>query len=544
MKDAWYIYKGSGQLGPFTAEAVRQGLREGTIDPFDMVGRDGSSLRREIVEVDELFLTQEPAFDEQDATTVRHPQGHGIEASSFGDVVFHDRNQDFSEITQPNQRPGNAGIPPIGGGPLHLAADPQTTVRIADAKSPPRDQSPRRQRTPKHYYVTDAGARMLGPLSLEEIRSLFYRGVLPQGARVMREGSSAQVPVSKFLAVFSNGQRGPAELGAHPRLTRSLTTLPKANTANETPISPLAAIGVVIALLLLGAAGRLAWESKHPLKSLSPPTSLNSHPTPTRRAPRSSTRRTKTPSFNATMSDTGRVDGDAQSSDLTEDASTEGPIEPTPIPAPPIPAPLAFRDELDIDEQATHPTNPSSNRRHNEPRPSLERVNRKSPRVSRPKIARSRPASIATEVARPSVRNPTISTKLRPRLAAIPTSTPTALPTPSTASAPTPAPTKAAASPASRGIGSLVDGTQVRNFGPLSFDRNALSQCQAACTITFNSSDGSIRGVFFKKIWGPALERSSGSVYVSGSVRKADGGTKIILIRRPIISRSTLAFPT
>jgi len=527
VKDAWYIYKGSGQLGPFTAEAVRQGLREGTIDPFDMVGRDGSSLRREIVEVDELFLTQEPDFEEH-ATAVRQPQGHGIEASSFGDVEFHDRSQAFSELTQPSRRPGNAGIPAIGGGPLHLAADPQTTVRIADAKSPPAEQLPRRQRTPKHYYVTDAGARMLGPLSLEEIRSLFYRGVLPQGARVMREGSSAQVPVSKFLAVFSNGQRRPAELGAHPRLTRSLTTLPKASTANETPISPFAIIGTVIALLLLGAAGRLAWESKHPLKSLSPSTSLNSHPTPTRRAPKSSTRRTETTSFNATMSDAGRVDGGAQSSDLPDDAPTEGPLQPTPIPAPPV-----FKDELGINEQATHPSNRSSNSRDNEPRPSLERANRKSQRVSRPKIARSRPASIATEVARPSVRNSTISTKSRPRLAAIPASIPTAGPTPSATPAPTPAPapaaTKAAASNASRGVKSLVDGTQVRNFGPLSFDRNALSQCQAACTITFNGSDGSIRGVFFKKIWGPAPERSSGSVYVSGSVRKADGGTKIIL---------------
>ena len=528
MKDAWYIYKGSGQLGPFTAEAIRQGLREGTIDPFDMVGRDGSSLRREIVEVDELFVTQEPAYEEQDATAVRQPQGHDIPASSFGDIGFQDRSQDFSEITQPNQRPGNAGIPAIGGGPLHLAADPQTTVRIADAKSPPRNQSPRRQRTPKHYYVTDAGARMLGPLSLEEIRSLFYRGVLPQGARVMREGSSAQVPVSKFLAVFSNGQRSPAELGAHPRLTRSLTTSPKASTANETPISPLAVFGMVIALLLLGAAGRLAWESKRPLKSLSPSTSLNSLPTPARRAPKSSTRRTKTPSFNATISDTGRVDGGAQSADLPEDTPLEEPFQLTPIPAPP-----AFKDELGINEQATQPSSRNSNRRDREPRPSLERANPQSQRLSRQKLARRRPASIAIQVARPSPRNSTISAKSRPRLAAVPASTSTARPTPSTTRATIPATnppiTKAAASPTSRGIGSLVDGTQVRNFGPLSFDRNALSQCQAACTITFNSSDGSVRGVFFKKIWGPALERSTGSVYVSGSVRKADGGTKIIL---------------
>ena len=526
MKDAWYIYKGTGQLGPFTAEAVRQGLREGTIDPFDMVGRDGSSLRREIVEVDELFHTQEPAFADQDATAVRQSHGHGIEESSFGDTEFKDHSQDFSEITQPNQRPGNAGIAAIGGGPLHLAADPQTTVRIADAKSPPRDQSPRRQRTPKHYYVTDAGERMLGPLSLEEIRSLFYRGVLPQGARVMRDGSSAQVPVGKFLDVFSNGQRRPAELGAHPRLTQSLTALPKANLSDRTPISPIAIISMVVALFLLGAAGRLAWESKYPLKSLSPLAAPNSHTTPTRREPKPPTRRPKTPTLKTTPSGADRADPAAQSSDLPEDAPTEGPTQPTPIPPPPV-----FKDELDINERATQPTNRSSNRSDNGPRPNLDRTSRNSQRLSRPKLARSRPASIAIEVARPSRINPSISQKSRPRLSAIPASTPTAAPTPSTSPAPTPATatTKAAASPASRGIGSLVDGSQVRNFGPLSFDRNALSQCQAACTITFNGSDGSIRGVFFKKIWGPALERSSGSVYLSGSVRKADGGTKIIL---------------
>ena len=521
MKDAWYIYKGSGQLGPFTAEAVRQGLREGSIDPFDMVGRDGSLLRREIVEVDELFLTQEPAHEEQDGTAVRQPKS-GSNESAFGDIEFQDRSQDFSAITQANQRPGNAGIAAIGGGPLHLAADPQTTVRVADSKSLPKNQSPRRQRTPKHYYVTDAGERMLGPLSLEEIRSLFYRGVLPQGARVMREGSSAQVPVNKFLAVFSNGQSRPPELGAHPRLTRSLTALPKARTPHKPPISPFAIASMAIALLLLGAAGRLAWESKHPMKSLSPRVSPNSYLTPSRHAPKSSTRPTKTSALNATLPGTERADFGAQSSDITDDAPAIGPMQPPPIPAPPV-----FKDELDMPEQALQPANRTLNQKDNGSRPAPDRANRKSQRLSRPKFARSRPTSVAVEVARPSQRRPTISTKSRPRLSSVTAISPVPAPIPKSPSAT--ATTKVTTAAPSKGIGSLVDGTQVRNFGPLSFDRTALTQCQAACTITFNSSDGSIRGVFFKKIWGPALERSSGSVYVSGSVRKAEGGTKIIL---------------
>ena len=522
MKDDWYIYKGSGRLGPFTAEAVRQGLREGTIDPFDMVGRDGSSLRREIVEVDELFHTHEIAHEKHDATSARQPQNRGIKASSFGDVEFQDRSQDFSRIAQSNQRPGNAGVAAIGDGPLHLAADPQTTVRMVDSKPPPRDQSPRRQRTPKHYYVTDAGERMLGPLSLEEIRSLFYRGVLPQDARVMREGSSAQVPVNKFLAVFSNGQKHPLKSGAHPRLRRSLTALPNTSTT-KAPISPLAILTMAIGLLLLGAAGRLVWESRHPMKSLSQLISTTSKSAPMRRASKSQMRHPKTPTLDDTLKGINRPDTSPYSSDTQEDAPATGPTQPLPIPAPPV-----FKDELDTSDQATQPTFRSPNRRSNESRANTDRPSHKSERISRPKLARSRSASVPIEIARPPQRKPNNNTNSRLRLTAIPATPPPTVPRAAPAPAAAAIP-QAKANSSSRSISSLVDGTQVRNLGPLSFDRNALSQCQAACTITFSGSDGSVRGVFFKKIWGPALERSSGSVYLSGSVRKADGGTKIIL---------------
>src|SRR5689334_5715430 len=63
VSDRWIIIKNGQSVGPLTAEEIRASLRDGSFDPFDLVMREGSSVRRELVEVDELFQSSPVVYD-------------------------------------------------------------------------------------------------------------------------------------------------------------------------------------------------------------------------------------------------------------------------------------------------------------------------------------------------------------------------------------------------------------------------------------------------------------------------------------------------
>ena len=55
MSARWLIHSRDRTFGPWTAVQVRDELRAGRIDPFDMASKEGSSLKRPLVEIDEIF---------------------------------------------------------------------------------------------------------------------------------------------------------------------------------------------------------------------------------------------------------------------------------------------------------------------------------------------------------------------------------------------------------------------------------------------------------------------------------------------------------
>src|SRR5688500_1967963 len=75
MSDRWYIYKDGQALGPMTAAQIRDGLRDGSFDPFDLVSRDGSHVRLELVEVDEIFFNKEVVYGDAPASPTAMPAG-------------------------------------------------------------------------------------------------------------------------------------------------------------------------------------------------------------------------------------------------------------------------------------------------------------------------------------------------------------------------------------------------------------------------------------------------------------------------------------
>ncbi len=60
MAKRWNVHHGNENLGLKTAKEIREDLRKGTLDPFDKVSAEGSNIREDLIEVDEIFKeTQE-----------------------------------------------------------------------------------------------------------------------------------------------------------------------------------------------------------------------------------------------------------------------------------------------------------------------------------------------------------------------------------------------------------------------------------------------------------------------------------------------------
>ncbi|MBM4252387.1 MAG: hypothetical protein FJ146_10490 [Deltaproteobacteria bacterium] len=496
MSDKWHIYKGNKELGVMTAEEIRAGLRDGSLDPFDTVARDGSSLRREIFEVDEIFSVTAAVYDEMSTTAIKRQVP--------GNNEFHEKDADLSGTGLGRSHPSNDRHA-IGEGQLHLATSAQSTVRAKNAGDLGKKRGEaRRPRNPKQYYLSDRDQKSMGPLSIDEIRSLFYRGVLPKDVRVMREGSTAQVSVGKFLAVYTEGQHKPMELGGHPRAPRYTSQISR-RTFEVQGVSPLAIAALFVGFLLLGAAAVLIWDTK------------------LTRSPTLAVVNASTTNLKKNPKKPGKI-GPATSKD--EPAFDDVPPPPSETRLP-IPAPPMLGTAVEVEDAAEEPVVTRSFER---PASRTGRIGGtvapvKSPplrtqtarRQTRPQPSRRGSQSSMTRV---TVTRPERS-RTQPVMAV-------------GLSARAPINTVQSAAPrqasgGTRSIDSLADGAQVQNFGPMSFDRTALSQCAPACTLMFSGPSGTVRGTFFKKVWGPALERSSGSVYLSGSVRKSEGGTKIIL---------------
>ncbi len=472
MSDRWFIYKDGQALGPFTPEEIRQSLREGTFDPFDLVSREGSAVRRELVDVDELFFTSKVVYGEGE------PQPSGANAavsppSAFAAVA--------AEATQASAR----GSPDAAGnGMLALASAHRATVqsRMPESVAADGGQSPRRRRKrdPKHFHVMDPRGRVLGPISAGEIQALFYKGVFDKNVKVMRDGSRAQVPVARFVAIYSESNRVKRAMqqGAHPMIQGGISPanqLPAPRAAmgiSGVSVSPLAIVALVIALVVGSYAfylfytnGGLNWSAKD-------------HP-----------------------------------SEETQPRHVKKKRKVRPLPEAPQP-----KKKLSNAEQNRQQRLADSKRQR------AKLLELKQRREARDK---ARKGKFAKTVAMKPEAKPKPKTPAKP--AAIPAK-PAAAPQTSP-SQPLPKAPAPAAPPKAQGqtVASLEDGKPVTKLGPMSFDKSALKTCDGACNLTFTGAGGTVKVAFFKNVWGPTLEAKTGSVYLSGLVKKNGADTKIIL---------------
>lgn len=571
------------QLGPFTAAEIRNGLRDGSMDPFDLVGREGSNLRVEMVEVDEIFVSEPASLGKTGegsdvATTTQIPKKEiavaaaeedtRLSQSQASSVVLSDLTPAVSAVAeiQINQRPLADALRNHHGVRQQSVAEKKIGARARKAAAP----SP--VRDPMRYHLIDRKGRSIGPISAREIVALFLKGVVDRSCFVIKNNINSRVPVEKFVMVYArqeNGRRKQSFEIAEPsrfnsmdprkasRFKRALDTgqiLAKAYLERER----LTRLAYGIAFLLIIAAVCLALYSiRQDLEEkISPFTKSLRSKIERKLDSRERNKHANSALRNARshVGNTGRYK--LQSGSLRGVDRTKSGQQPSTLQSRNSPrlhqvrglrGDSAIKGEQHSASRKREMAQLSQQERQSRSRDDLrnQRDFDEAQRQIKQKVERMRLQQEQTERLRQSImrrQQAEESAKLarsqqrvvmpRPRFAAGAVSQKGAVAA-SMVRPSAPVRPKAAVAPVQSSSGprvdALVDGQQIAGLGPMRFDPSQVETCETACSVTFTGAGGSFQVKFFKAVWGEVLLNKTSGVHVSGLVRKGESGTTLLL---------------
>jgi hypothetical protein len=185
MEKRWNVYHGNDYLGLKTAKEIREALRQGTLDPFDKVAREGSNIREDLIEVDEIFRET----PESPAENIASSDPEGTVVADRSAILEAAANAGKSSGTGSKSKPKPKPKPDDDAdadGPEDFAQRNDTGTR----------------NSAKRYYLIDR-EKVLGPLSALEIQSLFNRNMLNKKVRVQKIGNEKTIPITQFISSYS-----------------------------------------------------------------------------------------------------------------------------------------------------------------------------------------------------------------------------------------------------------------------------------------------------------------------------------------------------
>jgi hypothetical protein len=471
-----------------TAKEIRDALRKGTLDPFDKVSAEGSNIREDLIEVDEIFAEAE---DDNEGLASNAPVSSTplLTADGSSAVAMADRGriqeqgqgqtpvtppasfatQLPSGLNRPSPAPaqvGSDGGPRTNSSPI-AAALPALSWKSSEATNAAalRDDS---KSTQKRYYLIDK-ARILGPISALEIQSLFNRGGISPKVKVQRIGGAKAIPISQFIASFSEDrikeltEDGKLNQKASSPSSKVLNELARAANAqkiakdrkNRTYLI-LALAGFVFGAVILvildsnGSNRRAAGEQQAGENKKGRPKLLQKSNPDAREE-------------NRVTDNTSEPPVRAKSKGVVQTKTPRAPVE-------------VSRETKEI--RRLPPPKQPVRQAQNELKQPATKV-------------------IAPKIATVSKTQPTESGSLKKE------------------------------GPIARALSS---GGGVQTVGPLNFAMSALEACSSKCTLTLRDNTGaSIKAIFFKSAYYDQLRASSGSVFISGTVRREGSGASILI---------------
>ncbi|NRA65593.1 MAG: hypothetical protein HRU19_13985 [Pseudobacteriovorax sp.] len=466
----WEVFKDGKSLGLKTAGEIRQSLREGAIDPFDMVCEEGSTIKSELVEVDEIF-NEDADSDSGEASS---------QEVSPPDLPSRIINLD--QATGTGHRPAPQAPPPRQfPDPAPLDQNSKMTAsamnRAIKAESQIANQSSSNtndKKKAKKFELIDEKKRVLGPVSAVEIQSLFQRGIISTSVKVRKVDGTKLIPVRQFISNYSDkrikalSDKASASKTGNPSSKVLNELYQNMNSKKMAQKKPPLGIFVLVGIVVLGVAFLFLSQ-------------------------------------------------DPDSSDKGKKRVIKKAEAPTEVQAPPVPVkkPEPVREPV-VKKSAPPPVPKSSPPPEVKQEPPPKVVTKPKPKPAPP---------------RPKARKPIATPKPRPAPVSRPKAKVEAVPPklPSSTSRPAnPQPAANTKGPIARALENVGS---VATIGPLKYRNKDLENCALKCRLRFrDSAGGALEAVFFKGAYYDILKANSGGVTITGST-KIEGGGLVVFIQ-------------
>lgn len=209
MSQRWLVHSGAEVFGPWSAEEVRSQLRAGRIDAFDLVALEGSSRKRPLVDVDEIFMTAGAKSAQQFSEASQRTESRVIAVpSAIQDNLAikgktSNNNPQQMELTSGQSPASTEFRPPRAFEALAAPSLTSATSRVAsDASSAPSDRGAGKGGVVRRYVLWIPGQTHQGPFTSKEVLTLWYARKIPPLTLVEKAGTSNRISISNFAAFY------------------------------------------------------------------------------------------------------------------------------------------------------------------------------------------------------------------------------------------------------------------------------------------------------------------------------------------------------
>lgn len=464
-----------------TAAEIRRALREGIVDPFDLVCREGSQLRVEILEVDEIFTAREDEGAGDGFTQVSPmPMAAAANAMPPTSYVHHIHHQHFSPAPMPQ---------------------PQSHPR----SNHPRSHQPRayeplaRRKSQKKFYLIDRNGRMLGPLAAGEIQSLATRGIVGRGVFVQKIGEMRRVSLGSFLSNYAR-LNARVNRGVDLRSSAALNAVYRGMAARRFrsggSLFPYLLVTMVGAIL-----GFLVYFALHPQKD-------SDGRRVKHRQERRISQRSPAPKLNRVQQKKEKAKAIRSSKPVAVAPPVKQPAAAVKRPAPVSTQKFKKNIEVAPRERAKKAVQKTAKAKRVAPQAT--------PKQRAPQPVAKRPTPVMPA---PVKRTPAPVVVAKPSPPPAPPPKPKEPPKPVAPPPPPPAPKPQ----------ELVDG-QLATLSGMSYSIAELDECPIKCKMRFSKPGGpTVTAVFFKGAHLDALLAKNGKATISGHVKKQGAETQIFL---------------